>query len=524
MRVFVSHAGRDRAWAEWVAWQLEHAGWGVSVELDCWDWQAGDNFVAKMNSALGSCDHMVALCSQAYYEPVRWTNEEWTAALLMAKDCPRFLVPVRIDDSPAPPLLAGLITPALHGLPLDQARATLLGAIRPPDRSDREPPLPGRAGQGDGQGRGDGPRLPGVLPPVWGPVPARNEAFTGRDGMLMRLREGLQGSGRSVVHALHGAGGVGKTQLATEYAWRFANDYDAVWWVNAEQADRISEQYAAFAVAWGLVDPATQVGPAIDTLRAHCRSRGKWLVVLDNTISARAVHHWLLPGPGQVLVTSRDPHWPPEMGAAVSVDVFARGESIALLHAHLPTLPDQHANRLAQALGDLPLALTQAAGVLSETGMPVTEYLELLDTTGAEVLDEGTPISYPRSLATSLQIAVEQLTSTDPAAAQLLRLCASLAPDPIPTRWFSSAGPTILPEPLATTVAAPLAFRRTLGLLSRYGLAKLADDHLTVHRLTQHLLRADTTDPRHPTTIVGNLLADLSPGRPIDPTTWPAWA
>ena len=63
MRVFVSHAGRDRAWAEWVAWQLEHAGWDITVELDCWDWQAGDNFVAKMNTALDTCDHMLALFS-----------------------------------------------------------------------------------------------------------------------------------------------------------------------------------------------------------------------------------------------------------------------------------------------------------------------------------------------------------------------------------------------------------------------------------------------------------------------------
>jgi hypothetical protein len=520
VRLFVSHSGRDRAWAEWVAWQLEHAGWGVSAELDCWDWHAGDNFVAKINSALASCDHMVAICSQAYYEPARWTNEEWTAALRMAKDRPRFLVPVRIDDAPAPPLLAGLITPALHGLPVDQVRATLLGAIRPPGRPDREPPLPARAGGG----QGEGPRLPGVLPPVWGVVPARNEAFTGRDGMLVRLREGLRGSGRSVVHALHGAGGVGKTQLATEYAWRFANDYEAVWWVNAEQADRIGEQYAAFAVTWGLVDPATQVGPAVDTLRTYCRSRTNWLVVLDNAVSASEVREWLLAGPGHVLVTSRNPHWPPEMGTAVSVDVFARGESIALLHAHLPILPDDHAHRLAEALGDLPLALAQAAGFLSETAMPATEYLNLLDTTAAEVLDEGTPISYPRSLAKSLRIAVEQLRITDPAAAQLLRLCAFLAPEPIPTRWFRSAGPAILPKPLAATVAVPLPFRRTLGLLSRYGLAKLADDYLTVHRLTQRLLRADTTDPKQATTTVENLLAAVSPGRPTDPTTWPTWA
>src|SRR6185503_19556160 len=102
----------------------------------------------------------------------------------------------------------------------------------------------------------------------------------------------------SVVHALHGAGGVGKTQLAAEYAWRFAGDYDAVWWVNAEQADRIGEQYAAFVAACGLVDPATLVGPAVEALRGYCRSHDRWLVVLDNATSARDIAPWRLPGPG----------------------------------------------------------------------------------------------------------------------------------------------------------------------------------------------------------------------------------
>jgi hypothetical protein len=522
LRVFVSYAGRDRAWAEWVAWQLEHAGWGVSVELACWDWQAGEQFVAKMNAALATCDVMVAVCSQAYYEPRRWTTEEWTAAVRMAKDRPRFLVPVRVDDAPAPPLLAGLVTPALHGLPLEQARAALYGAIRPQGRPDREPSLPGGPNQPGRATQGEGPRLPGVLPPVWGAVPGRNEAFTGRDAMLVGLREALQGSGRSVVQALHGVGGVGKTQLAAEYAWRFAHDYEAVWWVNAEQAELIGEQLAAFAAAWRLVDHAAQLGPAVAALREHCRGRGGWLLVLDNATSARHVHDWLLAGPGHVLVTSRNPHWP-EIGTTVAVDVFARNESTALLHAHLPTLSDKDSDRLADSLGDLPLALAQAAGVIAETGMPAPEFLDLLDTTPAEVLDEGAPISYPRSLAKTIRIAVDHLATADPAAVQLLRLCGFLAPQPIPTRWFTTRA-DVLPEPLAAIAAAPLAYRRTVALLSRYGLATLADKHLTVHRLTQRLLRADTLDHEQPTATVANLLAELRPGNPDDPTTWPGWA
>ena len=200
MRVFVSHAGRDRAWAEWAAWQLEHAGWDVAVELDAWDWGAGDNFVERMNTALASCDHVLALLSTAYFEPSRWTGEEWMAALHLARARPGFLVPVRLDDAPAPPLLASLLAPALYDIPREQARAVLLAALRPSGRPDHEPAPPIGLPQ---------PRLPGVLPPVWGQVPSRNEAFTGRDGILVGLREDLVGADRSAVHALRGAGGVG---------------------------------------------------------------------------------------------------------------------------------------------------------------------------------------------------------------------------------------------------------------------------------------------------------------------------
>jgi hypothetical protein len=472
-----------------------------------------------MNSALERCDRMLALFSAAYFEPARWTSAEWAAAFQLAKDRPGFLVPARIDDAAAPPLLAPLIAPGLHGRPREQARAELLAALRPAGRPAVEPPLPGEPGADQLAG----PRLPGVLPPVWGAVPGPNEAFTGRDGMLVRLREGLLGQGRSVVHALHGAGGVGKTQLAAEYAWRFAGDYDAVWWVNAEQADRIGEQYAAFAVACGLVAPATAVGPAVEALRKYCGGRGRWLVVLDNATSARDVQSWRVVGPGHVLITSRDPHWP-EIAVPVSVDVFARAESAALLRTHVPTLSRTDADRLADELGDLPLALAQAAGVLAETGMSAREYSDLLDVTPAEVLDEGAPISYPHSLARSIRIAVNRLRAVDLAAVQLVELCAFLAPEPIPTIWFPLTTPGVLPEPLATTVSSALAYRRTLAILVRFGLAKLTDDEIIVHRLTQRLLRADVLSPERLALRVGRIVASPAPGPPTDPITWPAWA
>src|SRR5215472_17596942 len=77
---FVSHAGTDAAWAEWVAWQLLEAGY--TVELDVWDWSAGLNFIAAINNALAQSDRVVALFSAAYFDPSRYTKDEWTSAVL----------------------------------------------------------------------------------------------------------------------------------------------------------------------------------------------------------------------------------------------------------------------------------------------------------------------------------------------------------------------------------------------------------------------------------------------------------
>jgi hypothetical protein len=89
VRVFVSHAGRDRAWAEWIAWQLEHAATGVEVELDRWDWRARDDHVGQMNAALDRADAIVVVFSQAYFESVRRANRQWQALVLAANQRPR---------------------------------------------------------------------------------------------------------------------------------------------------------------------------------------------------------------------------------------------------------------------------------------------------------------------------------------------------------------------------------------------------------------------------------------------------
>jgi hypothetical protein len=151
------------------------------------------------------------------------------------------------------------------------------------------------------------------------------------------------------------------------------------------------------------------VGQALFT---RLRDQGRWLVVLDNAASEEAVRPWVPAGPGHVIVTSRNPHWP-EVAAKVQVGVFACGESVALLRAQVPTLTETDAGQLAAALGDLPLAVAQAAGLIAETGMPAAEYLQLLRDSAAEVLSEGRPGSYPVPLAAAVRISLDRLTTED---------------------------------------------------------------------------------------------------------------
>jgi TIR domain len=89
---FVSHAGRDQAWAEWVAWHLAEAGY--TVELDCWDWAAGENFITKMHRAVDAAARVMALFSPAYFDEMRYTSQEWTSALVTNDEGGHRLVPV----------------------------------------------------------------------------------------------------------------------------------------------------------------------------------------------------------------------------------------------------------------------------------------------------------------------------------------------------------------------------------------------------------------------------------------------
>ena len=359
---------------------------------------------------------------------------------------------------------------------------------------------------------------------VWGKVPARNPGFTGRESLLADLHRALTSEERAVVQALRGMGGVGKTQLAIEYAHRHAADYDVVWWVNAEQPGLTGEQFTALGTALR----CTRQGAGVEEVRlavlSALRERDRWLLVFDNAEDPAEVASWLPGGTGHVLITSRRGGWD-DLAVPVEVDVLARTESIALLRRRVPGLSEAGAGLVADAVGDLPLAVAQAAGYLLTTGISAGAYAELLAGRAAEVLDQARPASYPRSLAAASQLAFDQLQAAHPAAAQAAVICAFLAPEPVPPAWFTNAADK-LPAPLGTVAADPVAWGQALARIGGQALARIDQHGILMHRLTQAIIRSQLSQDAAAAARVqaAALLTASDAGDVALPSTWPGWA
>ena len=188
-------------------------------------------------------------------------------------------------------------------------------------------------------------------------------------------------------------------------------------------------------------------------------------------------------------------------------------------------LGEADAGLVAAAVGDLSLAVAQAAGYMAPAGVPAAAYVRLVEERATEILDAGRPASYPLSLAAVTQLTLDRLEADDPAAAQAVRVCAFLAPEPVPASWFTDAAGQ-LPEPLGTVAADPLAWGQALGRISGRGLARIDAQGLLTHRLTQAIIRTRLPAGEAAATRAraAALLTASHPGDEKLPSTWPGWA
>ena len=309
---------------------------------------------------------------------------------------------------------------------------------------------------------------------------------------LAALAAALAAGPTVTVQAVAGMGGVGKTQLATQFAYDHAADYDLVYWLAAEESAALPDQFTALAADLGLEPVADPEGLQAQVYR-RLRDVQGWLLIFDNAGDCEDIQPWIpaIPMPpgtrGHVIVTTRRGGFG-DLGAVVDLDVISPGEALALLRTRVPGLAEDTGSELAGELGFLPLALDQAAAYMNRAKKPAGDYLRLLWSRAAELHRQGRASGRHDTMATLWDISLEHITRENQAAAQLLDLCAYLVPERIPMGLFTGHI-DLLPEPLATAAADELAFDEAIAVLVDYSLLKRTETGLQIHRVLQGALR-----------------------------------
>ena len=378
--------------------------------------------------------------------------------------------------------------------------------------------------------------------------------FADRVDELARLHELLTGEQAAPV-VLYGLGGVGKSQLAVEYAHARSDELPVVWTARADDLSVLAADLAALGVATGAADAAEpDIEVQLVATRGWLASHQGWLVIIDNVDDPAVMPtvHRLLPGGrlGQVIITSRISAWPGRFHrlevTALDIDPAAR-----LLLRSTADADEQAAQSLAGDLGGLPLALQQAASYCQQNGKTLAGYLTLFRDTKRQARLLAAGHDGDETVATTWAVSIGQVRHSNPAAAAMLDVLAYLAPDAIPRNLLTTIeqnpngpdggpGDTGLPGGEAPSppaddngaTADPLAplkdlddlgLDQALGMLHRYSLIQLTPEAIAVHRLVQAVIRAshsqETLDAcaAAAASLVGQALPEL------DHEAWPAY-
>src|SRR5918992_2791815 len=207
------------------------------------------------------------------------------------------------------------------------------------------------------------------LPIRVGDVPQRPPAFQPRTDLFEQI---TAANPVTVVQALTGARGVGKTQLAAEYARQCIDERrPLVAWIPAEEPGQAEAGLTELAEALGLRYAGEDAASAVRKVRHWLESpeaEGS-LVVFDNAVKVETLRP-LLPaaGPARIIITSNY-HSFEDLGTTINVDVFSPAEAMEFLRARIDSDDEAGAKRLAAEVDRLPLALAQSAGVIRQDGL-----------------------------------------------------------------------------------------------------------------------------------------------------------
>lgn len=489
---FISRAGADAAFADEIGRILEDAG--NRVELQQWDF-ANRNFMERMHTALESGARVIALLSSEYLAShhcaAEWLN---TIANDPLNKRARLIV-MRVSECVPTGLLTALAYWDLVRIRGDNAllRDVVLAAVRP--------------------GRHKGEATPGA--PYWRAARAvahrdikATPSFTGREAELADLDAALWSGGMAAVTqpaAVHGLGGVGKSVLAREYAFRNKERYAGVWWLDAATPEGATEPEGGEGfdgIETGLVNLGAVFIPGLDQAEDRAAAARKtldliadesfekpWLLVYDNVDDARALKHWAPVGNAQVLATARLGGWSNSVGT-IEIREWPLPDAIRYLRheSGRDDLSDDDARSIAETLGCLPLALSHAAAYLrARINITAEKYLTAL---ARHMREAPKDADTPRAVFATLQQNADQAETEAAGARAVLWLAAFYAPDAIPEELFRQPA-NCYPPTLAELLADACALDDAIGALAHLSLIDFDLDRrvFSIHRLTQAAAR-----------------------------------
>ncbi len=343
-------------------------------------------------------------------------------------------------------------------------------------------------------------------PRIWSMPFQRNPYFTGRDDLLTRLHSVLATGKQAALsqpQAISGLGGIGKTQSAIEYAYRYRDEYHAIFWLKAESRETLLSDILTLAHLLNLTQqPDQDQEQIVEMIKGWFQSHTSWLLIFDNADDLEMVRDFVpAGGQGHIILTTRS-QVTGNIARRIDVERMESQEGTFFLlqraglleDATLDAVPEVErikARELVEEVGGLPLALDQAGAFIEETQCGLAGYLQLYRTRQVEVLKRRGRLvtDHPDSVATTWSLSFEKVEQANPVAADLLRLCAFLDPDVIPeeliTKGVSELGPV-----LKVVATEPVQLNEAIADVRTYSLLRRNPDHtLTIHRLVQAVLK-----------------------------------
>ena len=349
--------------------------------------------------------------------------------------------------------------------------------------------------------------------PFWNVPYWRNLFFTGRQDVLADLQSTFSSPQTSLqVQALSGLAGVGKTQLAVEYSYRYANNYRAVLWVHADAPEILQSSFVELAEVLDLPEKSEVSQPLIvKAVKRWLQQNTRWLLIVDNLEDIDLLRD-LVPSPhaGQILVTTRS-HRTGSIAHRIDLEPMPIDEGALLLLRRAKLLipcaslneasetDNIVAKKIAQAIHGLPLALDQAGAYIEETGRGLSDYASLYEQRSSPLLKRrgASGHDHPESVTTTFSLSFEKLKTLNPVAIELLEFCAFLHPDAIPEEMITG-GASALPPLLSSAATDPLEFDRAIEDLLKFSFIQRKSDQniLIIHRLVQIVVKDGMSEER----------------------------